>query len=150
MPEGDIQDLRTDMYDGFWEKTTVDKDDIEMISDAEALWQAIEGEIKTPYGVIDGVGLETYGCRIWNLLGSPLDGLLLREAESHIRDIQDKYEEVNLFTKIRVIPYGRAYVKIEVDVDSIYGRFTGVSHIAMDIINSFTTREKPNIISRGV
>lgn len=146
MLNGDIQDIRTDMYDGFKELTTITNDDIEIINDAETLWQAIEGEIKTPYGVIDGVNLENYGCRIWSLIGTPLTGLIFREAKSYISELADKYEEVDSFTKIDIISYGRKYIKIIIEVDSVYGFFEGTTHVVSDIEKSFTERENTDII----
>lgn len=144
----DTLDFSTEMYEGFNELTyIINESDIEMIGDAEALWQAIEGEIKTPLGVIKGIGQENYGCRIWELLGQGLTNLEVRTAESFVGQLAYNYQiEVNQFTEVKVTPYGREYLRVDVTVDSIYGIFTGVTHIAVHIRNPIRNRERPNII----
>lgn len=144
----DILDFRTDKYEGFLELTYIkDENDIEMVADAAALWMAIEGEICTPLGVVKGIGQENYGCRIWELLGQRLTKMEIETARTFVSQLQYNYPtEVYSFTEVLVTPFGRAYLRIDVTVDSIYGSFTGVTHVAIPIKSPIRTREKANII----
>lgn len=117
----------------FYEKTNLKPcDDLWLISNEECLWQAIVGEIKTPYGDLsNSIGQADYGCKIWSLIGEPLDSLVVKEYESYIVETCLKYPEVNNVLKIETKIGERDSVLSFITIDSIYGTFDGVTHIPM-------------------
>lgn len=145
MPEGDIRDLLTDIYKGYSEFTYIDDNkDIEMIIDAEVLWQAIEGEIKTPLGTVRGKDTENYGCRLWSLIGTNLNNLSLKTAKYYVEEVSHHYpNEVYSFPVIDVIAPTRDTLEIRIVVDSIYGKFTGVTHLKQGEQPYYPSRDGP-------
>lgn len=154
-PTGEIQDLltdksRNDVVDGvewnvygandFEEWTVrVDEDavdkDIVIIEDAEALWQGIVGCLHTPQGYIDGVTLENYGSKLLSLRGVNLSYEIAELAKVYIRDTIPQFQGyVYDFPKIDItLPkqdvHQRFTMKIYIEVDSVFGRFSRTTYI---------------------
>ena len=122
----------------FLEKTNLKPcDDLWLISNEECLWQCIVGEIKTPYGdLANSIGQSTYGCKIWTLIGEPLDSLVIKEYESYIIETCLKYPEVNNVIKIETEIGDRDSLLTFLTIDSIYGVFDGITHIPMAHISN--------------
>lgn len=121
----------------FLEKTDLKCNDLWLISNEECLWQCIVGEIKTPYGDLENsIGQETYGCKIWDLMGAPLDSLVIKEYESYLIETCLKYPEVNNVIKIETEIGERDSLLTFLTIDSIYGVFDGVTHIPMARISN--------------
>lgn len=143
-PTGEIQDLLTDksiddIYvegaNNFEEWTVIKDDDIVILEDIEALWQGIVGCLHTPKGYIDGVTLENYGSKLLSLRGMNLSYEIAKLAEVYIRDTIPQYQgKVIDFPKIEVtLPkknvHSRFTMKIYIEVNSVYGRFSRVTYI---------------------
>lgn len=146
MASGEIQDLLTTKNDNFWpgaidfdENTVIENNDIVILENVEALWQGIVGVLHTPKGAIDGVGLEKYGSQLLSLRGMNLTPEIKELAKMYIQDTVPQYQnKVRKFTKIIITnpsskqPYdklGRFSMKIELEVDSVYGRFNRTTYI---------------------
>ena|SRR5574344_1631797 len=131
--KGDIQDLLTDLHpEGWGEITDFDAcdNDISLVEDEEALWQALIGEIKTPLGVLPSIGQNTYGCQIWDLMGEKIDGNFEQTFTFYIKKMCNQYPEIISvpFVKLR---YGdKGSLALEMTVNSIYGDFTGKERLA--------------------
>lgn len=141
MARGEIQDLLTDKGNNFWpgaidfdETTVIEKDDIIILENQEALWQGIVGCLHTPLGIIDGVGLENYGSRLLELRGTNLTYHTIELAKVYIKDTIPQFQnKVNDFPKIDIVKpspnqrydkYGRFTMRIDLTVDSVYGVFS--------------------------
>ena len=146
MASGEIQDLLTTKNDNFWpgaidfdENTVIENDDIVILEDVEALWQGIVGVLHTPRGAIDGVGLEKYGSQVLSLRGMNLTPEIKELAKMYIQETVPQYQgKVKEFTKIIIRkpspqqPYdkfGRFTMRIDLEVDSVYGRFNRTTYI---------------------
>ena len=132
-PNADLLDFRTEMDQrSFYERSDFNPcRDLWMISDEECLWQAIVGEIKTPYRALaNSIGQLNYGCEIWSLMGQNVDHLLVKEFEHYIIQTCLKYPEVNNVTNINTkIGEESGSFLCEITIDSIYGVFNGVTRI---------------------
>lgn len=133
---GEIQDLLTDMGDDsvyvegaydFEEWTVIDKDDIQIINDVEALWAAVIGCLKTPQGYIDGVTLEKYGSKLLSLRGVPLDWHTAELARLYIRETIPQFQGYVLsFPSIEIdLPTPntseRFSMKIDMTMKTVFG-----------------------------
>lgn len=155
---GDIQDLLTDKSredtipnkkwnqniewnifgaNDFEEWTVIEEgtDDIVIIEDEEALWQGIVGCLHTPQGYIDGVTLENYGSRLLSLRGVNLSYEIAELAKVYIRETIPQFQGyVNDFPKIDIklpkeLPHQRFTMQINIEVDSVFGRFSRTTYI---------------------
>lgn len=124
-----IQDLYTDInvdddirIPGFHEVTLIIDNDIQIINNEEALWQGFKGEVLTPLGVIDGVGMENYGCRLLETRGMPLTDLIIQLQNTYIRALIQKYPQINDIPKIRTFVDRHRVLKV-CFLDTIYGQF---------------------------
>ena len=134
LPNADIIDIITKKDQlHFYEKTNFDPcQDIWLISNEECLWQAIVGEIKTPYGLLsNSIGQNTYGCRIWDLVGENIDSLVVKEFEADIIETCLKYPEVKNVIDIDTKVGDNDAFLCTITIDSIYGVFDGVTHIPL-------------------
>jgi len=145
-PEGEIQDLLTDINDDeeldyftnvhdYHETTVIENNDIYYLNDAEALWAAIVGVLKTEVGVVDGVGLERYGSRLLSLVGEYTSGFSADLAKVYIRETIPQFQGYVLaFPEIKVFEptpstSERMTMIIQITVDSVFGRFTRTLYI---------------------
>lgn len=145
-PEGDIQDLLTDICDDadsdyftnvhdYHELTVIDNDDIEYLNDVEALWAAIIGVLKTEIGTVDGVGLETYGSRLLSLIGENTSWFNAELAKVYIRETVSQFQGYVLsFPTIEVFEptpetSDRRTMVIRITVDSVFGEFTRTMYL---------------------
>lgn len=141
---GKIQDILTDnglneIYveaaNNFEEWTVIEEDDITILEDVEALWQAIVGVLKTPQGKIDGVGLETYGSKLLTLRGMNLNYHISELAKVYIKNTIPQFQGYVIdFTHIKVsqprnTPKSRATMRIDLEVKSVFGNFTRTLYI---------------------
>ena len=141
---GDIQDLLTDkskddIYiegaNDFEEWTVIEDDDIIILEDVEALWQGIVGCLHTPQGYIDAVTLENYGSKLLSLRGVNLTYEIAELAKIYIRDTIPQYQGYVIdFPKIEItLPrediHSRFTMKIYMEVNSVYGRFSRTTYI---------------------
>lgn len=141
---GKIQDLLTDkslddIYiegaNDFEEWTVIEDDDITILEDIEALWQGIVGTLHTPLGYIDGVTLEGYGSKLLTLRGMNINYEIIKLAEVYIRDTIPQYQgyvisfpKIEITTPIEDIKK-RYTMKIYIEVNSVFGRFSRVTYI---------------------
>lgn len=139
-PEGDIQDLLTDICDDAesdyftnvhnYHELTVIEDDIEYLNDVEALWAAIVGVLKTEVGTVDGVGLENYGSRLLSLIGENTSWFNAELAKVYINETIPQFQGYVLsFPSIEIFEptpetSDRRTMIIQLTVDSVFGRFT--------------------------
>lgn len=129
LADADFIDFKTDMDNrSFYEKTAWNRcEDLIMVTNQEALWQTIVGEIKTPLGALsNSIGQQQYGCSIWELRGEVLDSLTIKEAEHEIIQTCIKYPEVNNVIDIQsMVDDKQGALFITLTLDSIYGSFDG-------------------------
>lgn len=139
-PEGDIQDLLTDICDNAesdyftnvhnYHELTVIENDIEYLNDVEALWAAIVGVLKTEVGTVDGVGLENYGSRLLSLIGEHTSWFNAELAKVYINETIPQFQGYVLsFPSIEIFEptpetSDRHTMIIKLTVDSVFGRFT--------------------------
>ena len=128
----DLVDILTDMDDLSWfEKTGWKCQDLWMVTDAESLWQAIVGEIKTPKGALsDVVGQRNYGSEIWNFIGDTIDSIVISEIEHYFIKKCLEYKEVNNVVSINTFIGEDSGIYITANIDSIYGNFNGDMRIS--------------------
>jgi phage baseplate assembly protein W len=88
------EDLLMTIYDNYDEKTRIVVQDIDLTTGTYALWQAIEGELKTRIGEVDCETLAGYGSRLHELLGQPMSDLLNKEVEYYVELVMNNYTEV--------------------------------------------------------
>lgn len=126
MAQSQIQDIDTYVVEDYMEYTVIRGSvDVSEITDEHALWQAICGEIKTPIGECQGVGMENYGCDIWKILGENLTPLIIQQAKFYIQELGPKYEEVNRIECLSIVEYEKGKLSLRVFVDSIFGKTEG-------------------------
>lgn len=119
----------------FEEWTVIIDDDIIIIEDVEALWQGIVGCLHTPQGYIDGVTLENYGCKLLSLRGMNLSYEIAELAKVYIRETIPQYQGYVIdFPKIEITTpkeniHDRFTMKIYIEVDSVFGRFSRTTFI---------------------
>lgn len=145
-PQGDIQDLLTDICDDedleyfinvhdYHETTVIENNDIEYLNDVEALWAAIVGVLKTEIGTVDGVGLENYGSRLLSLIGEQTSWFNAELAKVYIRETIPQFQGYVLeFPSIEIFePTPKASDRhtmiIKLTVSSIFGKFTRTLYI---------------------
>ena len=110
-------------------------DDIILIEDVEALWQGIVGCLHTPKGYIDGVTLENYGSKLLSLRGVNLSYEIAELAKVYIRETIPQYQGYVIdFPKIEItLPkrslHQRFTMKIYIEVNSVFGRFSRTTYI---------------------
>lgn len=132
----------------FLEKTKLRCDDLWLIANEECLWQCIVGEIKTPYRNLENsIGQADYGCKIWFLIGEPLDSLVIKEYESYIIETCLKYPEVNNVIGIDIKVGDNDSLFTYITIDSIYGTFDGVTHIPMAYVSDKDWKPAKNILT---
>lgn len=140
-PEGDIQDLLTDICDDaisdyftnvhdYHELTVIEEDDIQYLNDVEALWAAIIGVLKTEIGTVDGVGLEGYGSRLLSLIGENTSWFNAELAKVYIRETIPQFQGYVIdFPSIEIFEptpetSDRRTMIIKLTVNSVFGQFT--------------------------
>lgn len=125
--DADFIDFKTDMDNrSFYEKTAWNEcEDLIYVTNEEALWQTIVGEIKTPKGALsNSIGQASYGCEIWEYRGKVLNSLDISEIEYYIIQCCLQYPEVNNVINIETyVGDDRTSLFITLTLDSIYGDF---------------------------
>lgn len=142
--QGEIQDILTTKKDNFWvgaidfdENTIIENDDITILHNEEALWQGIVGCLHTPYGKIDGVGLEGYGSQLLELRGQKLNGHLIELAKIYIQNTIPQFQGyVKDFPVIKITKPAKEYdwssrfsMEIYIEVDSVFGYFNRTLYV---------------------
>ena len=115
----------------FFDITTIEDNDITILNNKEALKQGIENLLRTPTGVIDGVGMERFGTDFLTLRGQHLTYHTVELAKKYIQDcipqLQGKVNKIDVDAfnprqdTIDIDPYGRFTLGFILTVDSIYG-----------------------------
>ena len=141
---GDIQDILTDKSsdefyiegaNNFEEWDVIDNNDIVILEDVEALWQGIVGCLHTPKGKIDGVTLENYGSRLLTLRGMNVNWHIAELAKQYIRETIPQFQGYVIdFPVIKIdtptpTTNQRFTMKIYLEVNSVYGRFSRITYI---------------------
>lgn len=138
-----IQDLLVDLSDDvfvegaidFEHITVIKDDDISIIENQEALWQSIVNVLSTPLGYIDGVTLERFGSKLLSLRGVNVNYHIVELAKVYINETIPQFEgRVYSFPVIDITTptptvKKRFSMKIQLTVDSIYGRFSRTFYI---------------------
>lgn len=135
----EIQDLYVEQDDinfvqgalDFYDITQIKDNDITILNNREALKQGIENLLRTPTGIIDGVGLERFGTDFLTLRGQHPTYHTVELAKKYIQDcipqLQGKVNgiDVQAFNPRKDTqkddPYGRFTMGFILTVDSIYG-----------------------------
>lgn len=138
-----IQDLLVDLSDDvfvegaidFEHITVIKDDDISIIENQEALWQSIVNVLSTPLGYIDGVTLENFGSKLLSLRGVNVNYHIVELAKVYINETIPQFEGrvysfpvINITTPTPTVKK-RFSMKIQLTVDSIYGRFSRTFYI---------------------
>lgn len=138
-----IQDLLVDLSDDvfvegaidFEHITVIKDDDISIIENQEALWQSIVNVLSTPLGYIDGVTLERFGSKLLSLRGVNVNYHIVELAKVYINETIPQFEGrvysfpvINITTPTPTVKK-RFSMKIQLTVDSIYGRFSRTFYI---------------------
>ena len=140
-----INDLYVDITeDGYHEYTIIQENDIVLIPEAEALWQGFKHEALCPLGVIDGVGMENYGCRLLETRGMPLNDLLIELQNTYIRQLVPKYSQIHSIPKIRSFVDRHRVYKV-CFLDTIYGSFERNLYLYQWTYNPHEFRESVKI-----
>ena len=115
----------------FFDITTIEQDDIVILNNKDALKQGIENLLRTPTGIIDGVGMERFGTDFLTLRGQKLTYHTAELAKKYINDcipqLQGKVRKIDVqaFNPRKdtedIDPYGRFSMGFILTVDSIYG-----------------------------
>lgn len=115
----------------FFDITTIEHDDITILNNREALKQGIENLLRTPTGIIDGVGMERFGTDFLTLRGQKLTYHTAELAKKYINDcipqLQGKVKSIDVqaFNPRKdsedIDPYGRFSMGFILTVNSIYG-----------------------------
>ena len=118
----------------FYDNTVIEDDDIIILNNKEALKQGIENLLRTPTGVIDGVGMERFGTDFLTLRGQKLTYHTAELAKKYIDDcipqLQGKVYKIDVkaFNPRKdtqdIDPYGRFSMGFILTVDSVYGEIT--------------------------
>lgn len=138
----EIQDLLVDQEDvlfvqgalDFYDNTVIKDDDIIILNNREALKQGIENLLRTPTGVIDGVGMERFGTDFLTLRGQKLTYHTAELGKKYIQDVIPQTQ--NKIFKIEVDVFdpnkeqkeydwsGRFSLGFILHVSSVYGDFS--------------------------
>ena len=115
----------------FYDKFLIEDNDITILNNREALKQGIENLLRTPTGVIDGVGMERFGTDFLTLRGQKLTYHTAELAKKYIQDtipqLQGKVNKIDVDVyepsqfREKIDPYGRFSMYFILHVDSIYG-----------------------------
>lgn len=115
----------------FFDITTIENDDITILNNREALKQGIENLLRTPTGVIDGVGMERFGTDFLTLRGQQPTYHVIELGKKYIQDcipqLQGKVRsiETQAFNPRKDTQdtdfAGRFTIGFILTVDSIYG-----------------------------
>lgn len=122
-----INDFKTRAENDFWEYTIILGNEPRMITNKEALWQGFVGELKTKPGECQGVGMENYGCGIWNVIGENINEMVLKEIENYVTNLKPHYEEIKDIYVNEVVEMHDGRVKLTITLNSIYGYIRGVA-----------------------
>ena len=117
-----IDDIEDTMQYEYWEYTKIRSNNIQMIQDRKALWQALVGEIKTHIGEVNGVGLENYGTDLWRLVGQNIDSQIVATIDYYINPLIARYDEI---TNLKTITANsrEGGLDITIEVTSTLGTF---------------------------
>jgi hypothetical protein len=118
----EINDLQTWVNRDYWEYTKIRGSDFLNIEDQEALQQAVIGELKTRQGTCYGVGLEDYGSKLYQILGQNIDDLVVKEVQDYVKDVANKYSQINSISIEELITYSDGSVDMKITIDSIFGK----------------------------
>lgn len=118
----------------FFDITTINDNDITILDNKDALKQGIENLLRTPRGIIDGVGMERFGTDFLTLRGQKLTYHTAELAKKYIRDtipqLQGKVRNIEIDVyqpsqfREQIDPYGRYSMYFVLHVDSVYGDIT--------------------------
>lgn len=117
----------------FFDITTIEDDDITILNNKEALAQGIYNLLRTPTGVIDGVGMERFGTDFLTLRGQQPTYHTIELAKKYIRDVlpqlQNKVNKIDIKyvqpaeDSKKIDKYKRFSMAFILTVDSVYGEF---------------------------
>lgn len=117
----------------FYDITTIENDDITILNNREALKQGIQNLLRTPTGVIDGVGMEKFGTDFLTLRGQKPTYHTIELAKKYIRDVipqtNGKVNDIKIETfqptedSKNTDKYKRFSMYFLLTVDSVYGEF---------------------------
>lgn len=117
----EINDLQTWINKDYWEYTKIRGSDFINIEDGEALWQAIEGELKTRRGTCYGIGLETYGSNLYKVLGENIGDLEAKQVQQYVKEVMDNYPQISSWSMDNLTNYSDGSVDLVITVHSIFG-----------------------------
>lgn len=120
----EINDLQVWIKDDFWEFSRIRGSDFINIEDGDCLWQAVEGELKTKKGDCRGVGLETYGTSLYQILGQNIDDLVIKEMERCVNEVASKYPQIQSMTIMEVTVYKNGDIRMIITIQSTFGQIT--------------------------
>lgn len=89
-----IKDIKMRIENDWSEYVIIRGSDTVMCQDNYAIWQAVEGELKTKRGTCSGIGLQYYGSRLYTLIGSNLNDSTPQEVQGMIWEVTGTYSEI--------------------------------------------------------
>lgn len=117
-----LDDFVVYTHDKYYEKILVKGSEYRLCTDHNAVCQALAGEIKTKKGEVLGVGLETFGCEIWRILGESLDNLTVKMLEKYISDLAPNYPEIKNLYLSEVIEYTEGRIELKINVETQFNK----------------------------
>jgi hypothetical protein len=118
----EINDISTRSEYKYYEYIIIKGSEPRILEDKQALWLALVGEIKTKPGEVQGVGLTTYGCDIYKILGQPINNLVVKDVEYYIEQLIPRYPQIKDIQVDTFLEYSDGKIEIILLVDSIFGK----------------------------
>jgi hypothetical protein len=116
------EDIKMRIEDDFDEYTRIRGSDVVMCQDAYAIFQAYEGEVKTPIGECTGWGMAKYGSRIYQILGTNFTDVLKTEVVSMLVEVGKKYPEINsVSVEVDDDEWQKGHLSALVTLDTAFG-----------------------------
>jgi phage baseplate assembly protein W len=121
-----IEDIQMKIDDQGNEYTEIKGSDLVMCQDAYALWQAFEGELKTPLGACKGWMTTNYGSRLPQLIGSNLTfDILEPEVKDMIVETAGHYSQIgDVEIDINSDDWTKGIINATVTLYTVFGQIT--------------------------
>ena len=122
-----LKDVEMRIDNDWWEYSKTIGSDLRMCEDNYAIWQALEGELKTQQGSVRGIGLENYGSRLYTLLGENFSVYTPQEAETMVKEVSARYRDI-LDTKVSTdqIAWDQGLFKCKIIITTNFGEIMQV------------------------
>jgi phage baseplate assembly protein W len=123
-----IEDIKMRIdNNSFYEYTMNRGSDLLFCQNNYALWQAFEGELKTPLGECRGINLvNNYGSRLYTLIGENIDYMSTpSEVQGMIQEVANRYTEIkSVNTNIDPDEWSKGIISVKITLVTIFGQIT--------------------------